>query len=109
VRLLESITGIIAKKVEKLEINWYAKNGRSRPIDYLEANQEWQENHPKATKAHWLVRSAIKSGKLIKPTKCTGCGRETRLSGHHNDYSKSLEVEWLCSSCHKLRHIFHYT
>jgi hypothetical protein len=85
--------------------NWYLKNGRSRPIDYAEATFEWKKNHPEAYKAHITVYRALKSGKLVKPKTCADCLQERRLSAHHEDYTKPLEVDWLCSSCHKLRHL----
>lgn len=27
------------------------------------------------------------------------------MQGHHPDYSKPLEVEWLCPRCHGARHV----
>jgi hypothetical protein len=32
------------------------------------------------------------------------CGR-TRSHAHHDDYSKPLDVIWLCSTHHRSRHI----
>lgn len=84
--------------------NWYAKNGRNRAIDYCEAIIEWQIRHPEALKAIQEVAYALKTGKLVKPKECSQCGREVRLSAHHEDYSNPLKVVWLCSSCHKFRH-----
>ena len=52
-------------------------------------------------KTHSLVAKAIKEGKLIKPTECSRCGKEGWVEGHHKDYSKPLEVEWLCRKCHR--------
>lgn len=83
---------------------WYKKNGRNRSIDYVEAIIEWQRKHPEAKKAHAIVNRAIESGRIKKPTKCSSCLKIKRLSAHHNDYSKPLIVEWLCSSCHKIKH-----
>lgn len=87
---------------------WYAKNGRFRAVDYMEAIREWQKNHPEAMEARQLVRYHLTKAKkirLVKPLLCSKCNRQTKLSAHHEDYSKPLEVLWLCSSCHKLLHI----
>ncbi len=84
--------------------NWYAKNGRNRAVDYQEAITEWIKRNPEKVQAKLLVAKAVKEGKIIKPKNCSKCNRETRLSGHHPDYAKPLEVLWLCSSCHKLEH-----
>lgn len=85
---------------------WYERNGntRNRAVDYQEAIIEWQKAHPEAMKTRKKVWRAVRNGKLIKPNKCTQCKRVTKLSGHHDDYSKPLELLWLCSSCHKLKH-----
>ena len=34
---------------------------------------------------------------------CAVCG-DTETEAHHEDYSKPLDVIWLCSSCHKQVH-----
>ena len=83
---------------------WYAENGRNRAVGWQEAIREWQKNNPEKVKAREKVNNAIRSGKIIKPINCSKCNRETRLSGHHFDYSKPLEVIWLCGSCHKKIH-----
>lgn len=83
---------------------WYKKNGRARADNYAEAIIQWDKDHPEAYSAKRKVYYAVKTGKLIKPKKCSKCGIEVRLSAHHEDYSKPLEVLWLCSSCHKLEH-----
>ena len=84
--------------------NWYAKNGRARSDNYLEAIYEWQAKHPDRMEARAVLREAIRRGKIIRPSICEECGRVTRLSGHHSDYTQPLEVIWLCSSCHKFKH-----
>lgn len=32
------------------------------------------------------------------------CGTDKNVHGHHHDYSKPLDVEWLCSTCHGIEH-----
>lgn len=69
----------------------------------------WQradaERHPERVLARRLVRFALESGKLVKPTLCETCGRDLRLHAHHADYDNPLEVAWLCHSCHVKLHI----
>lgn len=49
------------------------------------------------------VRYAISVGKLVKPLNCGHCdvsSSVTTIHGHHEDYSKPLDVVWLCARCH---------
>jgi hypothetical protein len=64
----------------------------------------WQRAHPEGRPAHRLVHLALRAGKLEKPDCCDGCGLDRRLEAHHEDYSKPLQVVWLCRSCHLRRH-----
>lgn len=53
----------------------------------------------------WLdVQSAVNSGDLVRPETCERCGKEGPVVAHHSDYSKPLDVRWLCHKCHKLEH-----
>ena len=90
---------------KKYYSEWYRKNGRNRSDDYQEVILQWQRDHPEAVKAKLLLRDAVRVDKIIKPKICSVCNKRKRLSGHHDDYSKPLEVKWLCSSCHKLIHL----
>lgn len=57
---------------------------------------------PEAARAHSAVQRALKSGRLVRPTACTNCGRsDSRIEGAHLDYSKPLDVIWLCAMCHR--------
>lgn len=67
--------------------------------------KEWREANPEKTRAHWQVKNALKSGRLVRPEACERCGTvTTRLNAHHDDYSRPLAVEWLCTSCHRRHH-----
>ncbi len=60
--------------------------------------------HPKY-KTREALRNAVKDGSILKPDRCQRCNKKdikSRIHGHHHDYSKPLEVEWLCSECHGL-------
>ena len=47
--------------------------------------------------------NAIQGGKLT-PMPCEVCGK-VKTQGHHEDYSKPLDVVWLCIRHHQDRHI----
>jgi len=55
-------------------------------------------------KAQAKAINAIHSRKLIRPNNCSNCGETTRIIAHHEDYTKPLEITWLCQSCHVRRH-----
>lgn len=50
------------------------------------------------------VSAAVKSGVLIRPDGCEACGSSGMIHAHHHDYSKPLEVRWLCPTCHTRLH-----
>lgn len=51
------------------------------------------------------ARYAVKTGKLVKPDICSvpGCNN-TDIVIHHDDYSKPLDVKWMCFGCHHKHH-----
>lgn len=60
--------------------------------------------NPTHKNVNMAVDAALRCGRLNKPKRCQGCGRsgyETRLSAHHYDYTKPLDVIWLCAACHR--------
>lgn len=52
--------------------------------------------------ARWIVNRRIASGKL-KREPCEVCGA-IQVEAHHDDYSKPLEVRWLCHTHHREHH-----
>ena len=59
------------------------------------------EKHREKQNARMKLNYALKNGKISK-TKCS-CG-EKKVEAHHSDYTKPLQVIWVCRSCHSNLH-----
>lgn len=73
---------------------WHA----DRPGYQTAKKRDWYERNPDRARARRLYRSALKAGKLVCQP-CEVCGA-AEVDGHHEDYSKPLEVVWLCRQHH---------
>jgi|LakMenE01Jun11ns_1017448.scaffolds.fasta_scaffold9198974_2 hypothetical protein len=67
----------------------------ARMVSYRKAN-------PHKDAAHAAVARAVRSGKLARGV-CEVCGCGT-VDAHHDDYSRPLEVRWLCRVHHLMEH-----
>lgn len=65
-------------------------------------NAQWQAANPEKRAAHKRVEVALRNGTLVRLS-CERCG-DVRSQAHHDDYSKPLEVMWLCQLHHRERH-----
>ncbi len=63
----------------------------------------WRKRNPEAYKAHTMVSNAIRDGRLKKMS-CDICGSKQSLHAHHEDYSRPLNVVWLCAKHHHRHH-----
>lgn len=77
-----------------------------RPIHTFDgadrSRREWDRNNKEKRRAHKIVENAIVAGH-IERLPCERCGDEN-THAHHDDYSRPLEVMWLCPKHHKARH-----
>jgi hypothetical protein len=87
------------------------EKGRAKSKRYREAHPEKIREYRKFRRplyrvsaeklsARNAINKAIMSGKITKPEVCEACGDRGLTHGHHDDYSKKLEVRWLCAPCH---------
>ena len=78
-------------------------SGRKKSNGY---KKNWALSNQEKCKASSDVRHAVESGRLTKPDRCSidGCTAKKNIQGHHEDYSKPLDVVWLCAKHHKLLH-----
>lgn len=69
------------------------------------AKREWIKRNAEKRTAQLAVGNAVRDGRMFKPEECEMCGELGRkIHGHHDDYSKPLEVRWVCPPCHKEIH-----
>jgi len=82
----------------------YEKNKHSQTYksNKIKTSKKYDENNPEKRKAHALVRTALRNGTLKKKN-CEVCNSKDSES-HHDDYSKPLEVRWLCRKHHIEHH-----
>ena len=68
--------------------------------------RSWPEKDPQKRAARVLVGNALRNGGLLKPSTCEVCALPCDPHGHHEDYSKPLELIWCCTGCHALIHAY---
>lgn len=74
-----------------------SKQRRNDPTLY-ERVRRWRTKHPERFNAHKAVFVALRAGRLKKQP-CF-CG-DNNTEAHHTDYTKALDVVWLCKEHHK--------
>ena len=68
--------------------------------------QQQRRDKPIKDKAQRELYKAVKCGKL-RPSSCEVCKTSELfgvIEGHHQDYTKPLDVNWLCVDCHSKVH-----
>ncbi len=109
----------IWQKANPDKVKLYQKISRERHKEQRrEYNKKWAKTHvtPEYRKKHRgkpnIFRKAIRrkigylieKGKIERPEYCSVCNsKENKIEAHHEDYSKPLEIIFLCKSCHSKR------
>ena len=93
----------------ELRKKWVAEYNKKRkeenPEEYRRKRREYNAKGELFKKrARLIFYRAVKSGKIHRPDGCEKCGGKCVPHGHHTDYSKPLNVMWLCTKCHGERH-----
>lgn len=90
-------------EINKTSYAWRKAN-RDKTREY---NRKYRAKNKHKQHAHIIVELAVKSGEL-KRKSCEVCNKlykkEVLAEAHHCDYSKPLEVQWLCSPHHRAWH-----
>lgn len=63
--------------------------------------QKYKESAHKI-RAREAVKIALYNGLIMRSKICELCGEgEEKLEAHHYDYSKQIDIIWLCKRCHR--------
>lgn len=81
--------------------SWHEKTPE-RKRQQRDIAKRMMEKYPEKQKARSMVSQAVKKG-ILKREPCQVCNKE-KSEGHHPDYSKPLEVMWLCKKHHVEEH-----
>lgn len=68
-----------------------------------ENGKKYRAKYPEKARARSVVSYAIRMGRLVKQP-CSICGSASNVEAHHMDYSKPLDVAWLCREHHRKLH-----
>lgn len=78
---------------------WRAAN----PEAHREQQRRIAQASPEKTRARRAVNDALRRGRMVKQA-CAVCETTVDVHAHHADYSKPLEVVWLCRQHHNEVH-----
>lgn len=80
----------------------YRKTDRGKAVT-LRVNKAYEKRYPERRRAREIAKWAKQKGDLIVAP-CEKCGTEKDIHAHHDNYSKPLEVRWLCRKHHDEHH-----
>jgi hypothetical protein len=73
-------------------------------MSYYHLRKRWVIKNRHKISAQTKARKAVLCGKISKADRCSECGSTGKIHMHHEDYSKPLDVAFLCPACHMRRH-----
>ena len=96
-------------RANREQANGYERERYANEEGYAQKRRDQKEEqnkkNPHKIKARKKLRRQVKIGNIVRPTVCSDCGSTDRkIQAHHNDYSKPLDVVWVCSLCHAKIH-----
>jgi hypothetical protein len=92
------------KREEILRYDRKRSQTKRTRLVHLKSQRKRNTRWPDKYKARNKLNNALRDGKIQKPERCDVCRRKRKIEAHHNDYSKPLEVIWMCFECHRKHH-----
>lgn len=103
-----------ANRAARIEYYRAYDRQRAKQPDRVQARTEYNrinkrprpETDPLKKKARTALGNALRDGKIGRPSDCEVCQMPSDVHGHHDDYTKPLDVIWCCTACHALIHAY---
>lgn len=90
-------------KSKRVSDKKYQKEKRKRLVGYkTKESRNYRKKYPEKFRAQQFLNYYLRLGK-VKKFPCKKCGSKT-VHAHHSDYSKPLNVTWLCPVHHRELH-----
>lgn len=91
---------ILAQKAKE-----YSKTDKGKAVTCRSNKNYRLKPQNKIKERAWkLTGNALKTGLLIRPNTCSKCNVTCKPEAHHTDYTKPLDITWLCKKCHENTH-----
>jgi hypothetical protein len=94
-RAYDRMRSMTPKRVEARAAYQLTPSGKA---SMAKAKINWIARNPDKRRAHYTLNGAVRDG-CVQKMPCADCGSDFSQA-HHEDYSKPLEVTWLCAKCH---------
>jgi hypothetical protein len=88
-----------SKEIRKSQMRENFEANRSL---YYQRQSVLAKKYPDRTKARQAVSNAVYRKELVK-SPCVFCAN-VKSEAHHPDYSRPLDVVWMCRRCHRILH-----
>ena len=97
IRDYDKLRAMLPHRVQARKDYLTTENGK---LAKSKALKNYQERYPLKRASHVITGNAIRDGKLVRPKNCSECDSTEKIEAHHDDYTKPLDVRWLCRQCH---------
>lgn len=75
----------------------------TKRLNKLAQQRAWHKRNPLVQPAYDALHKALKDGTIVRPKECSECKKVCKPEAHHDDYTKPLDVVWVCKLCHGAR------
>jgi ribosomal protein S27AE len=89
----------VSNREKKSEYERRRNQRPERRAKSLEYQRIARARSPEKYRARQAVAHAVRDGRLRRMP-CELCG-SLRVQAHHHDYSRPLDIRWLCFKCHR--------